>query len=96
MSKKKTIQRNQCYTEKNNTRMNKMKEISDTDIETIKNLLDRIDKFQSSLSKDCIHVLKGIDPAKISIKKFDETISVAKRASDEIEKDIKHLKRLFK
>ena len=73
-----------------------MKEINDTDIETIKNLLDRIDKFQSSLSKDCIHVLKGIDPSKISVKKFDDAVSVAKRASDEIEKDVKHLKRIFK
>ena len=73
-----------------------MKEINDTDIETIKTLLDRIDKFQSTLSKDCIHVLKGIDPAKISMKKFDDAVSVAKRASDEIEKDVKHLKRIFK
>ena len=73
-----------------------MKDLTESDIETIKKLLDRIDKFQSGLSKDCIHILKGIDPAKISIKKFDEAISVAKRASDEIEKDVKHLKRIFK
>lgn len=73
-----------------------MKELTESDIETIKNLLERIDKFQSSLNKECLHVLKGIDPAKISIKKFDEAISVAKRASAEIEKDVKHLKRFFK
>ena len=73
-----------------------MKDLTESDIETIKKLLDTIDKYQSALSKDCIHILKGIDPAKISIKKFDEAISVAKRASDEIEKDVKHLKRIFK
>ena len=73
-----------------------MKEINDEDFETIKSLMDRIDKLQSSLAKDCIHVLKGIDPAKISIKKFDDAISIAKRASDGIEKDIKHLKKLIK
>lgn len=73
-----------------------MKEINDDDLETVKNLLDRIDKFQSSLAKDCIHVLKGIDPSKISVKKFDDAISVAKRASDEIEKDVKHLKKILK
>ena len=73
-----------------------MKEINDDDLETVKNLLDRIDKFQSSLAKDCIHVLKGIDPSKISTKKFDDAISVAKRASDEIEKDVKHLKKILK
>jgi len=76
--------------------MNIMKEINDADLETIKTLLDKIDKFQSSLAKDCIHVLKGIDPAKISTKKFDDAISVAKRASDEIEKDVKHLKKMLK
>jgi len=73
-----------------------MKEVNDSDLETIKGLLDKIDKYQSMLAKDCIHVLKGIDPAKISIKKFDEAISVAKRASDEIEKDVKHLKKMLK
>ena len=73
-----------------------MKEINDTDLEAIKNLLDSIDKFQSLLAKDCIHVLRGIDPAKISIKKFDEAIAVAKRASHEIDKDVKHLKKYFK
>lgn len=72
-----------------------MKELNDTDIETIKNLLERIDKFQSALSKDCIHVLKGIDPSRISIKKFDDALNTAKRASDEIEKDVKHLKKFF-
>ena len=73
-----------------------MKDLNENDLQAIKNLLDSIDKFQSLLAKDCIHVLRGIDPAKISIKKFDEAISVAKRASDEIEKDIKHLKKYFK
>ena len=40
--------------------------------------------------------MKGIDPSKISTKKFDDAISVAKRASDEIEKDVKHLKKILK
>ena len=73
-----------------------MKELTDNDLETIKNLIDSIDKYQSSLAKDCVHVLRGIDPGKISIKKFDEAVSVAKRASDEIDKSVKHLKKLFK
>lgn len=76
--------------------MSKMKEISDEELEHVKTLLDKIDKYQSSLAKDCIHVLKGIDPAKISTKKFDEAVSAAKRASDEIEKDVKHLKKILK
>ena len=73
-----------------------MKDLNENDLQTIKNYLDSIDKFQSMLAKDCVHVLRGIDPAKISIKKFDEAVSVAKRASDEIEKDVKHLKKFFK
>lgn len=73
-----------------------MKELSDSDLEHVKSLLDSIDKFQSMLAKDCVHVLRGIDPSKISTKKFDEAVSVAKRASDEIDKDVKHLKKIFK
>lgn len=73
-----------------------MKEISDSDLEHIKSLIDSIDKLQSMLAKDCVHVLRGIDPAKISLKKFDDAVSVAKRASDEIDKDVKHLRKIFK
>lgn len=73
-----------------------MKEISDSDLEHVKSLLDSIDKLQSMLAKDCVHVLRGIDPAKISLKKFDEAVSVAKRASDEIDRNVKHLRKIFK
>ena len=73
-----------------------MKELSDSDLQHVKSLIDSIDKFQSMLAKDCVHVLRGIDPSKISIKKFDEAVGVAKRASDEIDKSVKHLRKLIK
>jgi GTP1/Obg family GTP-binding protein len=73
-----------------------MKEINDSDLESIKNLIDNIDKLQSSLQKNVVHVLKGVDPAKISLKKFDEAMSIAKKVSDDIDKDIKHLRKLLR
>lgn len=73
-----------------------MKELSESDLLTVKQLLDKMDKFQDSLRKDVVHALRGADPAKLSIKKFDSAISVAKRVSDEFDKDIKKLKKLLK
>ena len=70
--------------------------MKESDLETAKELMDRIDKLQDQLRKDVVHALRGSDPSKISSKKFESAMSVAKRVSDGIEKDIKKLKKLVK
>lgn len=70
--------------------------MNESDIEEAKLLIERIDKLQDQLRKDVVHVLRGVDPAKLSSKKFDSAVSVAKRVSDGIEKDIKKLRKLVR
>ena len=70
--------------------------MDESDIEEVKALVDNIDKLQDQLRKDVVHVLRGVDPGKISTKKFDSAVSVAKRVSDGIDKDVKKLRKLVK
>ena len=70
--------------------------MNDSEIEEAKMLIERIDKLQDQLRKDVVHVLRGVDPSKVSSKKFDNAVSVAKRVSDGIDKDIKKLRKLVK
>lgn len=70
--------------------------MNEADIEEAKALINQIDKLQDQLRKNVVHVLRGVDPSKLSTKKFDSAVSVAKRVSDGIDKDIKKLKKLVK
>jgi len=70
--------------------------MDESDLEEAKSLIDKIDKLQDQLRKDVVHVLRGVDPSKLSTKKFDSAVSVAKRVSDGIDKDIKKLRKLIK
>ena len=70
--------------------------MNEADKETAKTILERMDKTQDQLRKEVVHSLRGVDPGKISTKKFDDAMSVAKRVSDSLDKDIKRLKKLLK
>lgn len=70
--------------------------MNESDKESVKELIDHIDKLQDQLRRDVVHPLRGVDPAKLSSKKFDNAMSVVKRVSDGIDKDVKKLKKIVK